>query len=77
MKWTVECARGTSKCEGVHCMCAYVHFTDVYCVLRGSPFIKYLDNFPPIPRDDNGPLRMPIVDKYKVMYYIYSYYIAS
>lgn len=37
-------------------------------LFRESPFINYLDDFPLIPRDDNGPLRMPIVDKYKVLW---------
>ncbi|XP_065899361.1 eukaryotic peptide chain release factor GTP-binding subunit ERF3A-like [Dysidea avara] len=34
---------------------------------HGSAFIKYLDDYPPIVRDDGGPLRMPVVDKYKDM----------
>ena len=53
------------------CPCTYVRvflydYRSYY--FRGSPFIKYLDDFPPIPRDDGGPLRMPIVDKYKVLW---------
>ena len=39
----------------------------VYC--SGTAFIKYLEDYPPIVRDDEGPLRMPIVDKYKVLYW--------
>ena len=46
------------------CVCVCIHGSHYF---RGSPFIKYLDEFPPIPRDDGGPLRMPIVDKYKVL----------
>ena len=34
---------------------------------RGPCFIDYLDSLPTINRTNNGPLRMPIIDKYKDM----------
>lgn len=38
-----------------------------YCyVLSGLPFIPYLDNLPNFNRSVDGPIRLPIVDKYKV-----------
>lgn len=38
-----------------------------YCyVLSGLPFIPYLDNLPNFSRSVDGPIRLPIVDKYKV-----------
>lgn len=41
---------------------------------RGPAFIPYLDNLPTITREDEGPFRMPIADKFKVIYiYIYMY----
>ena len=32
----------------------------------GRPFIPYLDELAPVVREDTGPFRMPISDKYKV-----------
>lgn len=32
----------------------------------GRPFIPYLDELPPVVREETGPFRMPISDKYKV-----------
>jgi translation elongation factor EF-1alpha len=32
----------------------------------GHPFIPYLDELAPVVREDTGPFRMPISDKYKV-----------
>lgn len=32
----------------------------------GLPFIPYLDNLPNFNRSADGPIRLPIVDKYKV-----------
>ena len=32
----------------------------------GPPFITYLNELPPLTREDAGPFRMPISDKYKV-----------
>lgn len=34
---------------------------------RGPPFLTYIDQLASLERDDNGPFRMPIVDKYKDM----------
>ncbi|CAI8017071.1 Eukaryotic peptide chain release factor GTP-binding subunit ERF3A [Geodia barretti] len=34
---------------------------------RGPAFISYLDELPPLTREDTGPFRMPISDKYKDM----------
>ena len=42
------------------CVCLlHFHFS-------GRPFIPYLDELPPVVREDTGPFRMPISDKYKV-----------
>lgn len=42
-------------------------FFNGYCsVLSGLPFIPYLDNLPNFNRSVDGPIRLPIVDKYKV-----------
>ncbi|XP_017395423.1 eukaryotic peptide chain release factor GTP-binding subunit ERF3A [Cebus imitator] len=40
-----------------------------YCcyILSGLPFIPYLDNLPNFSRSVDGPIRLPIVDKYKDM----------
>lgn len=35
-------------------------------IYSGRPFIPYLDELPPVVREDTGPFRMPISDKYKV-----------
>lgn len=35
-------------------------------ILSGLPFIPYLDNLPNFNRSVDGPIRLPIVDKYKV-----------
>jgi len=32
----------------------------------GPSLIQYLENLPPISRMDEGPVRLPIVDRYKV-----------
>ena len=32
----------------------------------GPAFIPYLDNIPPLSREETGPFRLPIADKYKV-----------
>ena len=37
-----------------------------FVCLRGPAFISYLDDLPPLTREDTGPFRMPISDKYKV-----------
>lgn len=34
---------------------------------RGLPFIPHLDSLPNLNRSSDGPVRLPIVDKYKVM----------
>jgi len=39
------------------------------CCCRGPSLIQYLENLPPISRMDEGPVRLPIVDRYKVDYY--------
>ena len=36
----------------------------------GPAFIPYLDNLPSITREDHGPFRMPIGDRYKVCRYV-------
>ena len=36
---------------------------------RGSSLIDYLDNLPPMDRKSDGPLRLPIVDRFKVSEY--------
>lgn len=42
-------------------------FFNGYCsILSGLPFIPYLDNLPNFNRSVDGPIRLPIVDKYKV-----------
>lgn len=42
-------------------------FTNVHIVVfRGLPFIPYLDSLPNLNRSSDGPVRLPIVDKYKV-----------
>lgn len=47
--------------------CHYSHFTNVHIVVfRGLPFIPYLDSLPNLNRSSDGPVRLPIVDKYKV-----------
>lgn len=33
---------------------------------RGLPFISHLDSLPNFTRSSDGPVRLPIVDKYKV-----------
>lgn len=38
----------------------------LYYILSGLPFIPYLDNLPNFNRSVDGPIRLPIVDKYKV-----------
>ncbi len=37
-----------------------------YQMYRDSAFLPYLEDLPPIAREDEGPLRMPIADKFKV-----------
>ncbi len=37
-----------------------------FFVCSGPPFITYLNDLPLISREDTGPFRMPIADKYKV-----------
>lgn len=34
---------------------------------RGPSFLEYIDSLPPQPRSDEGPFRLPVVDKYKDM----------
>ena len=51
---------------------------DVCPWYKGPPFITYLDDLPSLTREDKGPFRMPIADKYKVgiiwsLQYILSY----
>ena len=41
-------------------------FNGYFYVLSGLPFIPYLDNLPNFNRSVDGPIRLPIVDKYKV-----------
>lgn len=40
--------------------------TNAFCFFSGLPFIPYLDNLPNFNRSVDGPIRLPIVDKYKV-----------
>lgn len=40
--------------------------TNAFCSFSGLPFIPYLDNLPNFNRSVDGPIRLPIVDKYKV-----------
>ncbi|KAI5932405.1 Eukaryotic peptide chain release factor GTP-binding subunit ERF3A [Manis javanica] len=37
-----------------------------YYILIGLPFIPYLDNLPNFNRSVDGPIRLPIVDTYKI-----------
>lgn len=37
-----------------------------FFIHRGLPFIPHLDNLPNLNRSSDGPVRLPIVDKYKV-----------
>lgn len=39
---------------------------NAFCSSSGLPFIPYLDNLPNFNRSVDGPIRLPIVDKYKV-----------
>ncbi|NXU60201.1 ERF3A factor, partial [Horornis vulcanius] len=39
--------------------------TNAFCSFSGLPFIPYLDNLPNFNRSVDGPIRLPIVDKYK------------
>lgn len=41
--------------------------TEVCPWYSGPAFIPYLDDLPPLSREDSGPFRMPIADKYKDM----------
>ncbi|RMC17757.1 hypothetical protein DUI87_05422 [Hirundo rustica rustica] len=41
--------------------------TNAFCSFSGLPFIPYLDNLPNFNRSVDGPIRLPIVDKYKDM----------
>ena len=42
-------------------------------ILSGPAFIPYLDALPLMVREDEGPFRMPIADKYKVSHIVYIY----
>lgn len=43
----------------------WTHFI-FYFGIRGLPFISHLDSLPNFTRSSDGPVRLPIVDKYKV-----------
>ena len=44
----------------------YRHCTFFPLLPSGPAFIPYLDSLPAMSREETGPFRMPIVDKYKV-----------
>lgn len=52
---------------------ALVHSNQCVCVwlyCRGLPFIPHLDSLPKFNRSNDGPVRLPIVDKYKVRIFL-------
>ena len=45
----------------------YIRYLSLFLLyFSGLPFIPYLDALPPVTREDTGPFRLPISDKYKV-----------
>ena len=38
----------------------------VFAIFRGPSLIEYFDTLPPVSRALDKPLRMPVVDRYKV-----------
>lgn len=48
------------------CYCSFMSTNGLLCYFRGLPFIPHLDSLPLFNRSTDGPVRLPIVDKYKV-----------
>ena len=44
----------------------FVLYNDVCCRFSGPSLIEYLDGLPAVNRMNEGPLRIPILDRYKV-----------
>ena len=51
----------------------HAYLNDIYYfifIFSGPPLISYLDNIAPVSRMAEGPIRIPIVDRYKVRNHI-------
>ena len=44
----------------------FVLYNDVSCRFSGPSLIEYLDGLPAVNRMNEGPVRIPILDRYKV-----------
>lgn len=51
----------------VSCFILKVKVMDlIFLFISGPSLIQYLDSLPPVSRMSEGPVRLPIVDRYKV-----------